>query len=61
MLYKKGELEINQVVLFLLALIVLVTLVYIFRTQIASFLATLTGIETGITQKTPPIEQIIGS
>jgi|GEM_PF-5536162 hypothetical protein len=57
---KRGSLEINQIILFLIALVVLVTIVYIFRTQISQFLSTLTGIETGIHDKTPPIDAIVG-
>ena len=58
---KRGSLEINQIILFLIALVVLITVVYIFRSQISQFLSALTGIETGIYNKAPSIDAVVGS
>ena len=60
MLFKKGDIEIQQIILFILGLIVLIALIYIFRSQIAQFLGTLARFGEGTSKAAPSIENIVG-
>lgn len=45
---KRGDLALQQIVMLILALVVLVTILYIFRVQISSFAQKLFGISSSI-------------
>jgi len=57
MLQKKGDIEIQQIIYFLIGLVVLIALIYIFRTQIAQFISTLA--KFGDVQP-PSLEHVVG-
>ena len=45
---KKGEITINYVIVFILALLVLIVVALIFRQQIINFVANITGLSSGL-------------
>lgn len=61
MLFKKGELELQYVILLILALLVLIVLTIMFRQQVSHFLDTVFSISKEINQTRPPIKDILGS
>lgn len=56
---KRGEIEIQQIILFILGLVVLIALVYIFRSQITQFLDTLSRVG-GAKHAVPPLDTVVG-
>ena len=60
MLFKRGDIELQQIILFIIGLIVLIALIYIFRNQISQFINTITRIGEGANKATPPLETVIG-
>ncbi len=61
MFFKKGELELQYVILFILAIVVLLVLVYIFREQVKHFFDTVFSITNEVNTSRPPIKDILGS
>ena len=61
MQFKKGDIEIQQIIYFILGIIVLVALIYIFRSQINQFLETLTKIGGGAEKAIPSLDTVVGS
>ncbi|MBS3144463.1 hypothetical protein J4208_02660 [Candidatus Woesearchaeota archaeon] len=60
MLFKKGALELQYVILFILAILVLLVLSVMFREQVSNFFNTIFSISKEINQSRPPIKDIIG-
>jgi len=60
MLFKKGALELQYVILFILAIVVLLVLSVMFREQVSNFFNTIFSISKEINQSRPPIKDIIG-
>ena len=60
MMQKKGELELRYVIVLILAIIVLIALVIIFREHISNFIKLITSISTEINKSRPPIKDVIG-
>ncbi len=60
MLLKRGDIEIQQIIIFILAILVLITLIYIFRSNISQFLNTIGGISQNVNRSMPPIETVAG-
>jgi len=61
MRFKKGALELQYVILFILAILVLLVLSVMFREQVSNFFNTIFSISNEINQSRPPIKSIIGS
>jgi hypothetical protein len=57
---KRGGLEIRYIILLLLGVIVLITLLYIFRGQVSLFTQTLFGISESANASLPNLENIVG-
>ena len=60
MLWKKGDLEIRYIILLILGLIVLATMVYIFKDQISVFIDTLSKIGGDASSNAPSIKDVVG-
>lgn len=58
---KKGALELQYVILFILAILVLLVLSIMFREQVSHFFSTIFSISNEINQSRPPIKNILGS
>ncbi|MEK6839969.1 MAG: hypothetical protein AABX72_03435 [Nanoarchaeota archaeon] len=56
---KGGEIEIQQIIYFIIGIVVLVALIYIFRSQITQFLDTLSRIG-GAKNAVPPLDTVVG-
>ena len=56
----KGNMEIQTVITLIIGLVVLLTLIYIFRSNISIFFNTLFDISQDINASRPPIESIVG-
>ncbi|HLC71954.1 MAG TPA: hypothetical protein VJH37_00055 [Candidatus Nanoarchaeia archaeon] len=61
MLSKKGEIEMQYVILLILALIALFVLIMMFRQQITHFIDTVFSITKEVNQSRPPIKDILGT
>lgn len=59
--HKKGALELQYVILFILAILVLLVLSIMFREQVSHFFSTLFSISSDINQSRPPIKSLLGS
>ena len=60
MAFKKGELELQYVVLLILAVIVLVVVLVMFREQVSNFLSTIFSVTDEINKTRPPVKDILG-
>jgi|GEM_PF-2623109 len=58
---RKGEIELQYVILFILAIIVLVTLLVFFRAQVFLFFDQIFSVSKELNQTRPPIKDLINA
>ncbi len=61
MFSKKGDLELRYVILFILAVIVLLAIVFMFREQVSKFMSIVFSVTDDINKTRPPIKDILGT
>ena len=58
---KKGDLELRYVILFILGIIVLITLLFIFREQISHFVNMITSVTSDLDKTKPSLKDVVGA